>query len=259
MDGYEHHVAVLIHQLHHLMHPPFVVLHPDKASEYTYTMVDMDHIITYVESGKVIQCKLLALFHRPADTHPVETVENLMVGIAAYFVFMVYEAGVDILPGNEFRNQAFILRKYGFEPFDLGFLFTENEHPVSVFNILPYIGRKYLEILVENRLRRNTELYNLIVVHFEGNIQEHLPESIQFLEEILLPVHIRGVRPDNRSFRKQVGYACSRIGTILRHQVGKYLYLILFLLGKLCIAVEYMDFLNLVAEERNPVGIIEGE
>ena len=61
------------------MHPSLVVLHPYKTSEYTDTVIYMDHIVSYIESGKVIQGQLLAFFNRPPDTYPVETVEYLVV------------------------------------------------------------------------------------------------------------------------------------------------------------------------------------
>ena len=79
MNGHEHNIPVLVHQLHYLMHPAFVIPHPDKTAEHPDTVIDVHHIVTYVECSQVVKCQMFALLHCPSDTHPVETVENLMV------------------------------------------------------------------------------------------------------------------------------------------------------------------------------------
>ncbi len=57
----------------------------------------MDNIVTNIESGQVIKGELFTLFHGPSDAHPVETVEDFMVGITAYPVFVIDETRMDIL------------------------------------------------------------------------------------------------------------------------------------------------------------------
>ena len=170
---------------------------------------------------------------------------------------MVDEAGMDVLSGNEFRNQALVFGKDGLQPVHLGFLFTEYENLVSIFNILSDVCGKYLEILVENRLGRDVEFNYIIVVNFERDIQEYLFERIQFLEKFLFPVHIRRIRPNDSLLWKYTRNAYSGSWIILRNQVGKNLYFLPFLLRELGVAVEYVDAFNLIPEERQPIGIVE--
>ena len=111
MYGNENNISILVHDLHYLPHPSLVILHPYETPEYSHTVIYMDHIITNIESSKVIKGKLLALFHSPSDAHSVETVEDFMVRITAYLILVIDETRMDVLSGNEFRNQSFIFNE----------------------------------------------------------------------------------------------------------------------------------------------------
>ena len=92
------------------MHPSLIVLHTDETAENPYSVIDMDYIIPYCERRKVIDGKLLALLDRPSDAYAMETVEYLVVAVAADLVLMIDESVMDILPGYEFRKNRIILR-----------------------------------------------------------------------------------------------------------------------------------------------------
>ena len=49
MHRHKNHIIVLIGKLHHFMHPSLIILHPDKTTKNTYTIVYMYYIITYRE------------------------------------------------------------------------------------------------------------------------------------------------------------------------------------------------------------------
>ena len=49
MDGHKDHIAVLVGQLHYFLHTPIVVLDAHKAAEHTYSVIDVDNIIPYIE------------------------------------------------------------------------------------------------------------------------------------------------------------------------------------------------------------------
>ena len=74
MHGHKHDVVVLVCELDHLMHPSTVVLHSDKSSEDSHSIVYMDNVISYRKRSKVIDGKLLALLHGTSDTDPMEPV-----------------------------------------------------------------------------------------------------------------------------------------------------------------------------------------
>ena len=106
VDRDENHVIVLIHQLHHLIHPSFVVPHSHQTAEYTHSVVDMYNVVPYIESTQVIESQLFTLFNSTPEADPVEAVENLVVGVAADLVLIVNETPVNILSDDELREQA---------------------------------------------------------------------------------------------------------------------------------------------------------
>ena len=113
MDGNQYGVIVLVYELDHLMHPSLVVTDTDKPAEDPHSMVYMDDIVSYIERSQVIYGQLLAFLDSTSYGHPMEPVEYLMVGIAAYPVLIVDESGVDVLSGTESRSDPAILGKYG--------------------------------------------------------------------------------------------------------------------------------------------------
>ncbi len=165
MHGHEHDIIVLVCKLHDLMHPSLVILHAHKSPENADSIIYMHNIVTYGECCQVIYGKLLALFHRTPYAHPVETVENLMVTVAADLVVTVYESVVYIAAWNELRHDTGICGKYGTQPFKLGLLFPVYSDLIAFFKTLPYVFRKQFEILVEDGLRRNIEFYRFHVLH----------------------------------------------------------------------------------------------
>ena len=98
MHGHEYCIVVLVNQLHHFMKPSLVILHSHETSEHAYAMVYMDDVIPYIEGSEIVYRKLLAFLDASPYGDPVETVENFMIGIAAYPVIIVNESVMDILP-----------------------------------------------------------------------------------------------------------------------------------------------------------------
>ena len=96
------------------MNPSFVIGHFYKTSIYAYSMVDMDNIIAYIESIKVINCELLGFFNRTTKTNPMETIEYLMIGITAYFIIVIYKTAMDILSFDKFRKNSGLFEYNGF-------------------------------------------------------------------------------------------------------------------------------------------------
>ena len=134
MYGYEYDVIVLVHQLHDLMNPALVIFHADKTAEHADAVVDVHHIITDIERIEVVQCQLLAFLDGSPDAYPVEPVENLMIRIAAEFVFIVNESLMDILLRNELRHDALILVQYGLEALHLRLFLCVDEYLVSALH-----------------------------------------------------------------------------------------------------------------------------
>ena len=201
MNRYEDDVVVPVHQFHDLMDPTLVIRHLNQASENTHAMVDMNDIVAQVERTQVIECQLLGLFHRPAQAHPVETVEDLMVRITANPVLMVYEPRMDVLSFDKFRQERmFILQHNGTEALQLGLFLTIDIDLVVVFQLGPDIGKQQFEVLVEHRLRSNRKGDAVRTLARKRNFQENMSESSQFRKEGLLFIHIRRIQPDNRIF-----------------------------------------------------------
>ena len=47
MNRYENGIIILIYKFDNLMHSSLVILHPDKPSEHSHSIIYMDNIITY--------------------------------------------------------------------------------------------------------------------------------------------------------------------------------------------------------------------
>ena len=45
------HIAVFVHQFHHLVHAPFVIAHPHEPAKDPHAMVDMNHVIANIEGA----------------------------------------------------------------------------------------------------------------------------------------------------------------------------------------------------------------
>ena len=164
MNGNKYDIIILVHKLHNLMHPSLVILHADKSSEYADSIIYMDYIIPYRKGCQVVQGKLLALFHRSSYADTVETVEYLVVAVAAYLIFMVYESVMDIESGDEFRQYVSVLRKNGSESVKLRLLLTIDPYPVTLLKMFSDVLCKKFEILVEHRLRRYAEPYSFLIL-----------------------------------------------------------------------------------------------
>ena len=189
MYGNEYHVAVLVGYLHHLGHPALVVALADEASEYAHAVVYMHHVVSYVEGIQVVEGQLLGLLHAAAYAGPVETVEYLVVGIAADLVFGVYETAVDVLPRLEFGQQAAVLGEDGLHPFQLGRLLPVDYHAIARFQPAADVGGKEFEILVEGRLRADGEADRFVGVGGERYFQINPLEPEQGCVERTFLVH----------------------------------------------------------------------
>ena len=82
-------------------------------------MVDVHHVIPYVEGIQVVERQLFAFLHAAADIYPVEAVEDFVVGIAADLVLRVDESVVDVLPAYELRDDSAVLAQDGPDTFQL--------------------------------------------------------------------------------------------------------------------------------------------
>ena len=106
MNGYEYDVIVLIGNFHNLVYSSPVIAHSHETSEYSYTVINMYHVIAHIERIQVIESQLLTLFHRPSYRDSVEAVEYLVVGIDADLVVVINETVVQGFSAYEFRQYA---------------------------------------------------------------------------------------------------------------------------------------------------------
>ncbi len=96
MYAHKHHIPVFIHKFHHFSRAAFIVKHLHQSSENSNSMVDMHHIVAQSKGIQVVKGELFGFFDRAPHSNAVEALEYLVVGIAADFVFAVYEADMDI-------------------------------------------------------------------------------------------------------------------------------------------------------------------
>ena len=172
MDGYKNYVSSAVDKFYHFLHAAVIVLYLHQTAENTHAMVYMNYIVSQIEGVKVIEGELLGFVHRPSQAHTVETVEDFVVRVPAHFVFVVYEAGMDVLSLDEFRHgRMLVLQHDGMETLQLAFLFPEDIDLVIALYAGADIGNEEFEVFVENRLRSNVETNGFHLLPLERNIQ----------------------------------------------------------------------------------------
>ena len=120
----------------------------------------------------------------------METVEDFVVRVMADFRLFVYETVVDILIGDEARQRAALLFKYGAEPVCLRLLFTVDQHFVAALHLGADIRCEEFEVLVEYRLRGNAELNCVRFFTVYGDFQIDPSELCREREKFPLLIHI---------------------------------------------------------------------
>ena len=173
VNRHEDHVAVLVGDFYHFLEPAAVVPHLHQTSEHSYTVVDVDYVVAYIEGVQVIDCQLFALLHGAAYADPLEAVEDFVVRVAADLAVGVDEAVVDDLTLDKFGHQAGILYQNGFEPLGLGSLVGEDFDLESFLDVGAYVGSEKLEILIEYRLGRDVESHLIFAFNAKGSVEEY--------------------------------------------------------------------------------------
>ena len=107
----------------------------------------------------------------------MESVEDFMVGVTAYLVFIVYKAFMYAASAYELRLRTPFFIQDGTDSVSLGWFFTEYIDFVTVFYFGSDVRHKKFEILVENRLRCKREDYLLLILPFYRNVEIDSAES----------------------------------------------------------------------------------
>ena len=166
MYGYEDHVSVLIYEFYHLLEAAHIILYPHQSTEYSYAVIYVHYVITYVKGCQIVYRELFTLFDRTAKQGPVKTLKYLVIGIAAYLVLTVYESLMYVFPYNEFRQRTEFFLQNADYSVSLGLLFTEDLYFVALFKPASDIGAEKFEVLVEYRLRLNVKEQGSCVFRF---------------------------------------------------------------------------------------------
>ena len=215
VDAHEHHVAVAVNQFHHFLGAAVVVGDAHQSAEGSYAVVDMHHIVAYVEGIQVVKSQLLCLFHAAAELHAVETVEDFVVGVAADFVFRINEAGVDIAALDEFGQTAAVLGEDAAQTVDLALLFPVDEYLEAVLDAGGDVGRQNFEVFVEGRLRGDAETHRVgSVPGIQGDVGVHPFKGLERGEERPLFVDVGRIEPDGGVGRKYFQYAAAILGGV---------------------------------------------
>ena len=88
----------------------------------------------------------------------METLEDLVVGVAADFQPSIYESfmegGVDAYERDRLRTDRF---EDGFQAVELFLLLSEDVYLVTFFDVLLNVLREKIKLLMEDRLRQGVE------------------------------------------------------------------------------------------------------
>ena len=93
----------------------------DESAEDAYAVVDVDHVVAYVECAELAERDALLLLAHivVAEREPLEAVEDLMVGVEAEPCLLVDEAAMESEVELGIGEVSFSLAKYGAETLEL--------------------------------------------------------------------------------------------------------------------------------------------
>ena len=248
MDGYKHHVSILVIYLYHLFHPTLVVVHAHQAAKYSDSVVYVHYIIAYVEGIQVVDCELLALFYRAPDSHTVEAVEYLVVGIMRCPGIFIHKSLVDILSFHKSGKYPSFAADYGTYPVYLGCFFCVDQHLVPRFNLTAYILFQKVEVLIEPGLRAYVELFGVSLFLAYRNLKENPAERLGLREKVPVFIYIRRIQPEGAAGRNYIQEGVSLFGSI-REYTAYYIYTVPLSFGYLGITVEYAYGFHLISPE----------
>ena len=153
----QQHVVVAVDQLDRFVYLA-VFDRARQSAEASYAVVDVYHVIAYLQRVKLLDRQTFAAVQFAADAIALITVEDLVVGIKTLLRNVVDESGVqrqrhrsepDLFGADRIENIA--------QAFQLGFIFGQEKSFVSVFAVSCDVFGQQFEILVELRLRRSIE------------------------------------------------------------------------------------------------------
>ena len=143
----------------------------------------------------------------------------------------------------------------GAEPLELGLFLAVNQDFITAFHPAADVGNQQVEVLVENRLGSDMERSRLHIPA-EGRFQMDPAERLQLGEKLLFLIHVGGIQPEGRFFWKNTDDTdFSRLaGDDIRINISRFH----LFNGQLGIAVESIDPVHFVAEERDAVRMLPG-
>ena len=211
-------------------------------------MVDVDHIVSDVETHQVVDGQPLGRGYFAAHLYLVVAFEYLMVGVIAVFGHAVHISLVQ-REVQECRGDKSLRRR----ELPQHLLHTENlvgidRKDVDFITLALLLGdvpHKYLEILVEDRLRLRLDLLRHKVLFISAAAQ--------------LLLHIVVLHPDYGLRGQHILYSHIVLLFEVLIKVGAYLHLLQAVGAALAVDIEMSYALHLVAEEIHPVGTVVGE
>ena len=186
----------------------------------------------------------------------METVEYLVVAVAADLVVVVYESVMDVASCDEFGKDVSVLGQDGPEPLELRLLFAVYSDPVSLFKALSDVLGKEFEVLVEYRLRGYIEFHCILILAGKRQLHVYAGEFLEIGEEFPIPVHVGRVQPYERISREDIGDADHLRAAFGIRDVGIDFGFMDLLFRQLGVAVEYRDGVDLITEERDTERVV---
>ena len=158
MNADEDICAVAVVEFNHLLWLA-VHRHCHETSELRDAMVGVYDVVAYLQlvylaqrdDGLSASCVLAG--HR----HAVETLENLMVRVAANLQPLVHKPFMQGRIYSDKRDAGFLGFKDRFQAIELLLLLGEDIDFVAIFDVLAQVVREDVELLVEHRLRLRLE------------------------------------------------------------------------------------------------------
>ena len=128
----------------------------------------------------------------------MESVEYFMVAVAADLVVMVYESVVDVAVRDEFGHNDGILGHDGFQPVQLGLLFTIYPDTITFLKALADVFRQKFEILVEDWLGSYVEADSILSLAGQRHFHIYPGKTVQKRIESLVLIHVGRIKPYER-------------------------------------------------------------
>ena len=175
MDGNEDHIIVLIDNLDNLQ-PGISIGNTEEATKASYAMIDVNHIIAYLELLKFLErkCHPTAACAVALKMVPMKPVEYLMICEATQMQIIVYKTGMQSMVDRNETERKLPVTENSIQAVGLTCIFREDIDVIFPVVIILKSLEEEVEVLVKDGLGKRMRLkHHIGFLHIRRREHQH--------------------------------------------------------------------------------------